>query len=119
MRGILAAYAALVSGVVLAVGGGVLARPAGRWRLPCAVPVPPVPRHVVRVERAACGICGHVGAMADATFCADCDLLIQPECFGGYCDACCQPRCTRCAAHAGDVPCSLCAPRTADTPRFA
>lgn len=109
MRGILATYAVLLSSAVLAVGGEVLARPAKRWQLPGDAPVLPDARHEMRVERAACGICGLLGAMADAAFCADCGLLILPECFGSYCDTCCQPRCTRCAAHAGGAVCATCA----------
>ncbi len=69
------------------------------------------------VERAACGICGHVDAMADAAFCGDCGLLVHLECVGGYCDACCQPRCARCVARAAGGACVRCGGRTDEPTR--
>jgi LRP1 type putative zinc finger protein len=108
-----------LSSAVLAVGGEVLARPVKHWHLSGDTPDPPDARRAMRVERAACSICGHLGAMADAAFCADCGLLILPECFGGYCDTCCQPRCIHCAAHAGEAACATCELPFAESPYSA
>lgn len=60
------------------------------------------------IPRALCATCGRATLMIEAEFCADCGLLIGPECFAAYCEHCCQPRCPHCARTEREV-CAACA----------